>query len=240
MAALRSALFIVLSSLWTIFYAFVCMATAILPYRWRYTITGGWNRGVIFMARWIVGIDYKVLGRENLPPPNTGAIVLAKHQSAWETIYLMYGLGNPLCFVFKRELLWIPFFGWGIGLLRMVAINRKAGQDAYTQMENQARVRLNSGVWMILFPEGTRIPVGKKGNYKTGGTRLSVGLNAPIIPIAHNAGYCWPKHSWIKQPGTIVVSIGPAIYPNGRGMTAVHQEMETWIENEAARLPQAR
>lgn len=236
MAAIRSALFILVSTVWTMFYVILCMLAAVLPYRWRYKVTAGWNAGVIFFAKVITGINYRVIGRENLPPPNTGAIVMAKHQSAWETIYLMYGLGNPLCFVFKRELLWVPFFGWGIGLLRMVAINRKAGKDAYEQMVTQARVRVNDGVWMILFPEGTRTPVGKTGNYKTGGARMAAELNTPIIPIAHNAGVVWPKYNWIKQPGTVTVSIGPLIHPNGRTAQETHDEMKNWIETESNRL----
>lgn len=239
MAALRSALFILLATLWTAVYSFVCMAVAILPYPIRYKVTTVWGMGVIFLARWVVGIRYNIIGRENLPPSGTGAIVLAKHQSAWETIYLMFGLRNPLCFVFKRELLWIPFFGWGIGLLRMVAINRKAGQDAFTQMVTQARSRIDAGVWMILFPEGTRSAVGKVGNYKSGGARMSVVLDTPIIPIAHNAGECWPKFSWIKKPGVITLSIGPLIHPNGREAAVVHEEMKGWIEGEMLRLPKA-
>lgn len=240
MMAVRSAIFIALVVVWTIFYAFVCMAVAIMPYRFRYWTTAIWNRVVIFAAKWILGIDYEVKGRENLPPLNTGAIVLSKHQSVWETIFLLYALGNPLCFVFKRELLYIPFFGWGIGLLRMVAIDRKLGVDAFSQMLIQAKTRLADGVWMILFPEGTRIAPGQASKYKTGGARLAIALDAPIIPIAHNAGECWPKKPWVKRPGKITVSILPTIYPERRELNVVHNEMVEAIETEMTRLPKAR
>lgn len=240
MAAIRTVIFMVLTTLWTIVFAMLCMLTAVLPYRSRYAFTSIWNRVTTFMARWIMGIRYEMIGVENLPPKNTGAVVLSKHQSAWETIFLLYALGNPLCFVFKRELLFVPFFGWGLGLLRMVAIDRKSGLDAFTQTVNQARIRLNDGVWMIMFPEGTRIMPGQPSKFKTGGTRLACELDAPIIPIAHNAGECWPKRPWIKHAGKITVSIGPLIRPEGRPVNVVHSEMVTWIQDEMKRLPKAR
>lgn len=240
MAAVRSTLFILLVFIWTIFFACVGTLSALFPYRIRYAITSGWNRGTIWVARWLLGIDYELKGIENLPKKNTGAIVLSKHQSAWETIFLLYALGNPLCFVFKRELLFVPFFGWGLGLLRMVAINRKSGVDAFTQTTEQARIRLNDGVWMIMFPEGTRILPGQPSKFKAGGARLAVELDAPIIPIAHNAGECWPKNSWIKRSGKITVSILPLIQPQGRSVKEVHDEMVAVIQTEMALLPKAR
>ncbi|MGL4767244.1 MAG: lysophospholipid acyltransferase family protein [Formosimonas sp.] len=240
MAAIRSALFMGLVVLWTVPFSMLCMLTAVLPYRARYAFTSIWNRVAIFLARWILGIRYELKGLENLPPKNTGAIVLANHQSAWETIFLLYALGNPLCFVFKRELLFVPFFGWGLGLLRMVAIDRKSGLDAFEQTTQQARIRLNDGVWMIMFPQGTRIAPHAPSKFKTGGARLAVALDAPIIPIAHNAGECWPKKPWVKRAGKITVSILPMIKPNGRSMNEVHDDMVNSIQSEMARLPKAR
>ena len=240
MAAIRSAIFMVLIVLWTIPFSILCMLTAILPYRARYAFTSVWNRVTIFAARWILGIRYELRGMEHLPEKGRGAVVLAKHQSAWETIFLLYALGNPLCFVFKRELLMVPFFGWGLGLLRMVAIDRKSGVDAFVQTATQARVRLNDGVWMIMFPEGTRIAPGADSKFKTGGARLAIELDAPIIPIAHNAGECWPKKPWIKRAGKVTVSILPMIHPNGRSLSEVHNEMVNAIQTEMTRLPKAR
>ena len=239
MAAIRSVIFMVLIVLWTIPFSLACMLTAVLPYRMRYAFTSVWNRVTIFVARWVLGIRYELRGMEHLPEKGRGAVVLSKHQSAWETIFLLYALNNPLCFVFKRELLMVPFFGWGLGLLRMVAIDRKSGVDAFTQTVNQARVRLNDGVWMIMFPEGTRIPPGQPSKFKSGGARLAVALDAPIIPIAHNAGECWPKKPWIKRAGKITVSIGPLIESKGRNVADVHNEMASWIEAEMKRLPKA-
>lgn len=240
MAAVRSAFFIFLVFFWTVLFACIAMLVAVLPYRTRYAITSRWNMGTIWMARWILGIEYELKGVENLPAKNMGAIVLSNHQSAWETIFLLYALGNPLCFVFKRELLFVPFFGWGLGLLRMVAINRNSGTDAFTQTKEQAKVRFNDGVWMIMFPEGTRIAPGQQSKFKTGGARLSTELNAPIIPIAHNAGECWPKSSWVKSSGKVTVSILPLIHPQGRAIKEVHNEMEAVIRAEMAVLPKAR
>ncbi|TDR33144.1 lysophospholipid acyltransferase family protein [Hydromonas duriensis] len=239
MAMIRSAIFIVCVVLWTIPFSMLCMLTAVLPYRYRYAFTSIWNRVTIFAARWILGIRYEVRGMDNLPPKGSGAVVLSKHQSAWETIFLLYALGNPLCFVFKRELLWVPFFGWGLGLLRMVAIDRSSGVDAFEQTVTQARVRLSDGVWMIMFPEGTRIMPGASSKFKTGGARLATALEAPIIPIAHNAGECWPKKPWVKRAGKVTVSIGPMIHSKGREVIDVHNEMVTWIQTEMKRLPKA-
>jgi 1-acyl-sn-glycerol-3-phosphate acyltransferase len=240
MAALRTIIFMIIATTWTMIYVCLCMLVAFLPYRARYFITSGWHRGIIFFAWLIMGIRYEVKGLENLPPRNTGAIVMAKHQSVWETIFLAYALGNPLCFVFKKELLMIPFFGWGIGLLRMAAIDRKSGLDAYAQMRNQAKERLAEGVWMMLFPEGTRSLPGRPSRYKTGGARLAIELDAPIVPIAHNAGLCWPKTPWVVRSGKVTVSILPVIHPNNRELREVQDEMVQAIESEMLRLPAAR
>jgi 1-acyl-sn-glycerol-3-phosphate acyltransferase len=139
---------------------------------------------------------------------------------------------RPLVFVFKKEILYIPFFGWGMALLRMIPIDRKQGKNAFSQVVKIGRRRLADGQWIIMFPEGTRIPVGEKGKYKSGGTRLAVETQTVVVPIAHNAGECWPKGSLIKRPGLVTVSIGKPISPENHTADSLMHEVENWIESE--------
>jgi 1-acyl-sn-glycerol-3-phosphate acyltransferase len=159
-------------------------------------------------------------------------IVLSKHQSAWETIAFLAILPKQLCYVFKRELLFVPFFGWALGMLRMIHIDRSKSSAASNSIAKQGKERLAQGCWIIIHPEGTRAPVGKNIPYRKGGARLAVATNALVIPIAHNAGTVWPRNSFLKYPGTVTVSIGPVIPTEGRTSDEVHQEMEKWIETE--------
>ncbi|MBC7499331.1 MAG: 1-acyl-sn-glycerol-3-phosphate acyltransferase, partial [Herminiimonas sp.] len=198
---LRSLLFVSLVIVLTVFWAFVCFLAAPLPYNKRYFVTSRWNMLVVWMAKVICGIRYEVRGLENLP--DAPVILLSKHQSAWETIFYLWFMPRPLVYVFKKELTYIPFFGWAIALMRMIPIDRSKGKDAFAQVVVQGRKRLADGQWVIMFPEGTRIPVGEKGKYKGGGTRLAIETNTPVVPIAVNAGECWPKNSFIKKPGLI-------------------------------------
>ncbi|SDX62164.1 1-acyl-sn-glycerol-3-phosphate acyltransferase [Collimonas sp. OK242] len=227
---LRSLLFFLLMTVLTIVWSFACMLFAPFPYARRYYLTARWNVMVVWMAKVICGIRYEVKGFENFP--DAPAVVLSKHQSAWETIFLLQLTPRPLVFVFKKSLTYIPFFGWGIALLRMIPIDRSKGRDAFAQVVVQGRKRLADGQWIIMFPEGTRIPVGQTGKYKNGGTRLAVETNTPVVPIAHNAGECWPKNSFIKKPGLITVSIGKPIYPENLDSSQLMAKVENWIESE--------
>ncbi len=227
---LRSLLFFLLVTILTVVWSMACILFAPFPYARRYYLTSRWNVAVIWMAKVICDIRYQVKDIENFP--DTPAIVLSKHQSAWETIFLLPMTPRPLVFVFKKSLTYIPFFGWGIALLRMIPIDRNKGRDAFAQVVVQGRKRLADGQWIIMFPEGTRIPVGQTGKYKNGGTRLAVETNTPIVPIAHNAGECWPKNSFIKQPGLITVSIGKPIYPENLDSSELMAQVENWIESE--------
>ncbi|MGV7209523.1 lysophospholipid acyltransferase family protein [Oxalobacteraceae bacterium A2-2] len=214
----------------TVIWSFVCMLAAPLPYNGRFYVTSRWNVFVVWCARVICGIRYEIRGRENLPDDK--AILLSKHQSAWETIFLLPNMPRPLVFVFKREILYIPFFGWGMALLRMIPIDRKQGKNAFKHVVTQGKRRLADGQWIIMFPEGTRIPVGQAGKYKSGGTRLAIETGAVVVPIAHNSGECWPKNSFIKRPGLITVSIGKPISPEGQTPDGMMQQVENWIESE--------
>lgn len=232
--ALRAGTFLVFQVVTVVPMAFVCLLIAPLPRTLRYRVTMAWPRWQIMAARWILGIRWQVAGADNLP--DGPAILLSKHQSAWETLFYPSYMPRELCFVFKRELLWLPFFGWGIALLDMIHINRKRGGDAFEHVVSQGTAKLAQGRWIIMFPEGTRTPVGSQGRYKTGGARLAIRTGAPVVPIAVNSGECWPRKAFIKQPGMITVSIGPPIQTTGLTPDAVNAAVEQWIEAEMRRL----
>jgi len=227
---LRSLLFTVLMAVATVIWSIGCVFFAPFPYAKRYYLTSRWNVFVIWSARVICGIRYEVRGMENLP--DAPVVLLSKHQSAWETIFYLILMPRPLVFVFKKELTYVPFFGWGIALLRMIPIDRKKSRDAFAQVVTEGRKRLADGQWVIMFPEGTRIPVGQSGKYKHGGSRLAVETNTLVVPIAVNAGECWGKGSFIKTPGLITVSIGKPISPEGLEPVQLSQRVEKWIESE--------
>jgi len=236
--ALRSALFLAIQVATVIPYALVLLLLAPAPLRWRYRFAIGWPRAMIAVARAVCGIRWQVKGLENLPKGQ--AILLSKHQSTWETFFLIAHMPRDLCFVFKRELLWLPFFGWGIALLDMIHIDRSRGRDAFESVVSQGQRKLDQGSWIIMFPEGTRVPRGSRGKYKTGGTRLAIRTDTPVVPIAVDSARCWPKRPWVKQPGLITVSIGPAIASTGHSADSLMAEVETWIESEMQRSdPQA-
>lgn len=195
----------------------------------------------MYGLRAICGVNWKVIGTENLPGLDASehqkpAILLVKHQSTLETFLMPLIMPRPLAYVFKKEILLIPFFGWGIGRLEMIHIDRKAGKQAFTKVVEQGRELLDKGTWVIMFPEGTRIPRGKVGQYKTGGTRLAVDTGTPVVPIAVTSAKCWPRKSWIKTPGTIEVSIGKPIPSVGRQPDELMREVQDWIEGEMRRL----
>ena len=193
---LRSLVFALLMMLATLVWAPLCFLFAPLPYNQRYHMTAYWNKFVIWAARTVCGIRYQVKGYENLP--DTPAILLSKHQSAWETIFYFYAMPRPLVYVFKKELLYIPFFGWGIALLRMIPLDRNKSRDAFAKVVAHSKKRLAGGQWIIMFPEGTRSRVGAQGKYKCGGTRLAVETNTVVVPIAMNAGECWRRRSALR------------------------------------------
>ncbi|MCX7203635.1 MAG: lysophospholipid acyltransferase family protein [Burkholderiales bacterium] len=234
MLALRSALFLLFQAVTVVPYGILCLLMAPLPLHVRYRVTTGWPRIVLWAARVICGIRWQVKGWENLP--NGPAVLLSKHQSTWETFFYISYMPKELCFVFKRELLWVPFFGWGIGLLKMIHIDRSQGRDAFESVVQQGQRKLDEGRWIIMFPEGTRIPRGRRGKYKSGGSRLAIRTAAPVIPMAVNSAACWPKRPWIKRPGLITVSIGPPIASDGLSPDQLSTEVEHWIEAEMRRI----
>ncbi|HEY1607648.1 MAG TPA: lysophospholipid acyltransferase family protein [Paraburkholderia sp.] len=238
MLFVRSLLLLIYLIVFTMPYACACfIAFPFLHADRRYRMAVGWCRATLFVARYLNGIRYRIEGLENLP--DGPAVVLSKHQSAWETLALPALLPKPLCYVFKRELLYVPFFGWALGMLKMVHIDRKEGKNAFDSVARQGKVRMAEGAWVIMFPEGTRTPVGRQGKYKTGGARFAIASGAPVIPIAHNAGHVWPRNSFIKYPGIVTVSIGKPIETNGLTPDEVNRRVESWIEAEMRRIDPA-
>ena len=232
-SAFRSLAFALFQIIVTPPYAVSILLLAWLPRIPRYRYITGWCAMNLWAARWICGIRSRVIGAENIPP--TPVIVACKHSSTWETLFLSRYL-PPLAYVAKKELLSVPFFGWGFRLASPITIDRTAGQDAMMQISEQGRARFAEGFWIILYPEGTRIRVGRRVRYKTGAARLASNMQVPILPIAHNAGWVWPKGVMGKRPGTITMSIGKPIAPNAMNPTELMQVVENWIEDEVARL----
>jgi 1-acyl-sn-glycerol-3-phosphate acyltransferase len=230
LTALRSTVYTLFLVITVIPYAFGTLAWSWLPQVPRYWMVTGWPRIAVWGARWICGLRWRVQGWENLP--DGPAIVLCKHQSAWETLWLPSVMPKPLSFVYKRELHRVPFFGWGIATIGMINIDRSKGQSAFEQVVEQGTEHLRDGWWIAIFPEGTRTPPGSERHYKTGGARLAVRTGAPVVPIAHNSGELWPRKAFLKQPGLITVSIGPAIQTSGREDREVAALVESWIETE--------
>lgn len=214
--------------------SFLCLMMAVVPRETRYRITVAWPRMQIHAARWLLGIRWQVVGTEHLP--DGPAILLSKHQSTWETLFYPAFMPRELCFVFKRELLFLPFFGWGIALLDMIHINRKRGSDAFEEVVSQGTTKLAQGRWIIMFPEGTRTRAGSQGRYKSGGARLASRTGAPVIPIAVNSGEFWPRKAFLKSPGLITVSIGPPIASDGLSADELNRRVEQWIEGEMRRI----
>ena len=232
-AALRSTLYFLLQIIITPPYALVVLATYPLSPLNRYRVISGWSHIMLFLARFICGVRYCVLGTENIPKKPT--IVLSKHQSAWETLAFQQ-IFPPQVWVLKKELLHIPFFGWGLAMTSPIAINRSQGKAALKQIIRQGRDRLQKGLWIIIFPEGTRIDPGKKGRYGIGGAWLATNTGVSVVPVAHNAGVLWGKNSFIKFPGTITVSIGEPIDPAGMDANELNNKVEEWIELEVTRI----
>jgi 1-acyl-sn-glycerol-3-phosphate acyltransferase len=202
-----------------------------------YWIAAGWLRASVLGAHYILGIRTRVTGMENLPQgEKSPAILLVKHQSTFETLLMPALMPHPLAYVFKKELLYIPFFGWSMARMDMIHIDRSQSTRAFAKVVEQGRKLLARGIWIIMFPEGTRIARGKKGNYKTGGTRLAVETGAPVIPIAVSSAKCWPRKAFIKRAGIVDVSIGKPIPSAGREPGELMREVEDWIESEMRRL----
>ena len=202
-----------------------------------YRVARAWLKLSVDSAKVIMGIQYRVQGMENLPTdPKQGVVLLVKHQSTYETFLMPAIMPRPLAYVFKKELLKVPFFGWSIGALDMIHIDRAQRSRAFHKVVEQGKRLLDQGTWVIMFPEGTRIKRGEKGEYKTSATRLAIMTGAPVVPVAVTSAKCWPRKAFIKSPGVVDVSIGEPIPSVGRKHDELMAEVEAWIEAEMQRL----
>lgn len=229
----RSVLYALIQIVVTPPYSVIALLTFPLPPLARYRIISGWARFMVWAAKHVCGIRYTVVGAENIP--REPCIVLAKHESAWETLAFQVVL-PPQVWVLKRELLLIPFFGWGLAMTSPIAIDRKAGPRALRQTVEQGRQRLARGFSIVIFPEGTRSAPGVRGVYHTGGAWIAIQTGAPILPVAHNAGTYWPRNSFLKRPGMVTISIGPPIRPDMHKAAGLMHRVEDWIESETQRI----
>ena len=202
----------------------------LFPFSVRYKYINFYSTLNLWVLKHLCHIDYRVEGKENIPE-NEACIIFSKHQSALETM-MVQRVFPPLTFVVKRELIFIPFFGWGLKSIDPIAIDRKAGRKAILQIVDQGIERLKKGIWIVVFPEGTRSKPGTRLPYKKGGAILATKSGHRVIPVAHTAGEYWPKGFLSRQTGTIVMSIGPAIETKGRNPEEVMLEAETWIETK--------
>jgi 1-acyl-sn-glycerol-3-phosphate acyltransferase len=233
MIRIRSLVFYFFMALATI--VFVVIGFLILPLKFplRFRIMSRWAAFNFWTLKHICGLDFVVEGLENIPPGP--AIIMCKHQSAWETLALQI-LFPPQIWILKRELLWIPIYGWGLASMQPIAINRSSGMRALKQIVRDGQKRLQAGLWIVIFPEGTRTAPGQRRKYQAGGGLLAEKSGYPIVPVAHNAGCYWPKQSLDKWPGTIKMVIGPVIQPQGKSAYEITEQVEEWIETTVMRL----
>jgi len=226
---IRSLVFWVFHALTVFLVVGVLLVFFWLPINQRYAIASSWAKMNINFLKMSCNLDYQIKGKENIP--EEASLVLSNHQSTWETLAFQHFLPNQL-WVLKKELLRVPVFGWGLALISPIAIDRSAGKKAVEQIIEQGRKKLEQGRWVIMFPEGTRIAPGVDSKYKMGGFIFASRINHPVIPVAHNAGEYWPKHSFIKHPGTITVSIGKPINADSMEPADIKKEVEGWIKQE--------
>lgn len=230
---LRSCLFALFQIVVTPVFSVIALSTFPFAPLTRYRVISGWARINIAALRTLCGIRYRVIGRDHIPAEP--CIILSKHQSAWETLAYQ-AIFPPQVWVLKRELLWIPFFGWGLAMLSPIAIDRRAGARALKQTLDQGRERLRQGFSIVMFPEGTRIAPGQRGKYHPGGAWLAVQTGAPVLAVAHNAGRFWRRNAFLKYPGLITVSISAPISPQNISAEQLNAQVETWIESEMQRI----
>lgn len=237
MNAVRSTLFMAYAIVWSVLSApLVVIAGPLLGGVWAYRFGRVWRLGTQWGVENLLGIRARVIGRDNMPAE--ACVIMAKHQSAWETMTLQDCVpdGAFCVFVLKKELLKLPLVGWGLAAMKMISIDRAAGKNALDQVVTQGRERLKQGFYVIIFPEGTRVPPGEKRRYKPGGAYLATHVGCKVVPVAHNAGEYWPRQAFLKTPGTVTISIGPAFDASGMSDAEVNQRVEDWIEAEMRRI----
>jgi len=232
---LRATLFYLGLALITIIYLPITQLLWPFPIAFRFRIISKWSVFNLWWLKVTCNLACEVTGRDNIPA--AAGIIMCKHQSAWETLALQLVFPAQV-WVVKRELLWIPIYGWCLAAMQPIAIDRESGIKAMRQLAAAGRIRLAEGLWIVIFPEGTRVAPGARGKYQAGGGMLAEQLQCPVIPVAHNAGYFWPRNSFRKWPGTIKMVIGPAIATQAKSARDIISAVEDWIETTVAGLPQ--
>ena len=235
LSAVRAALFYLGYIVSTVLWGGLSVAIAwSMPPKARFLfVVGAWTRFVLWWLGLTCGIRTEVRGREHLP--DTACILFVKHQSTWDTLFVQTLL-SPQTTLIKRELLWIPFFGWAFSLLKPIAINRHARVGAFRQLMNIGAERIAAGFSVTLFPEGTRMPWGKQGPFQPGGAALASSTGAPVLVVAHDAGRCWPAHRFIKHAGTIEVRISPPMQFKGENHRKINKLTEGWLREQMSEL----
>jgi 1-acyl-sn-glycerol-3-phosphate acyltransferase len=237
MNLIRSTLFAIYGAIATLLLApLVIIAALALGGIWGYHAGRMWRLSIQWGVEHLLGIRPKVIGLENMP--QEPCVILSKHQSAWETMTLQDYVpkGSYCVFVLKKELLRVPLIGWGLGAMKMISIDRSAGKEALDKVVEQGRERLSSGFYVIIFPEGTRVAPGTTKRYKAGGAYLATRVGCKVVPVAHDAGEFWPRQAFVKRPGTVTLSIGPAFDATGLSEAEVNRRTEEWIEAEMRRI----
>jgi len=235
MAYIRSTLYLAFMWLTIPFASFLFLLAFPVPYKYRSKLISSWSKITLHVLSFLCGLKFEISGQENIP--ETPCIIFCKHQSTWETMALQL-LFIPQVWILKRELLWVPFFGWTLASMKSIAIDRSSGKKALRQIVEQGTRRLKEGNWVIIFPEGTRKLPGQKPNYKIGGAMLAKSSGYDVLPIAHNAGEFWPKGQYIKKPGLIKMVIGPVIKSSDLKTKQINQQAEQWIESTIESLYQ--
>jgi 1-acyl-sn-glycerol-3-phosphate acyltransferase len=230
MLFLRSSLFFLGQAVTAPIFTFIALLSLPLNPITRNDLISGWARSMLWWLKVTCNIRHEITGLENIP--NSPSIILGKHQSTWET-FAFQAIFPTQVYVLKRELLWIPIFGWGLAMSSPIAINRAAGREALKQLVEKGKDRLAKGLWVVIFPEGTRIAPGKRGKYHIGGAWLATHTKTQVVPVAHNAGNFWPK-GFIKKPGVIKIHIGQPIQTADLKTEVLNQRVESWIEAEMA------
>lgn len=233
---LKSLLYIGFMVTTVLLYALSIVLLFWAPYAWRYRVAQAWCRLQLNTLKYFIGLDYVIEGRENIP--EHAGVVYWKHTSSWET-FLTLPMWHRQCWVLKHELTFIPIFGWALKLIEPIAIDRKGGGSAVRQVLEQGRRKIADGCWINIFPEGTRVPADSTKRYGFSGALLAKDTNTPILPIAHNAGDLWPRHSVLKRKGKITVRIGPPIFPEGKTPEEINKEAQAWIEGEMIKISSA-
>lgn len=234
MLAIRSALFYVGMTVFTVLIVLFSPLAFPFPQTARSKYISIWAHAAIGWLKITCNLSFKVEGRENIPREGNG-LILAKHQSAWETIALQT-VFPPQTWVLKRSLLLIPIFGWGLAVTRPIAIDRTAGKKALKQVIDQGTARLKQGLWVVIFPEGTRTAPGEQKKYAIGGAMLAAKSGYPVVPVCHNAGEFWPKQGFAKKPGVITLVIGEPFDPTGMKASEINDRVEEWIESTYQRI----